>query len=34
MVEIALQEGPLQVVQGHGSKGDVLVILTVLSSTR
>ena len=32
MVEIALQEGPLQAVQVHGSTREVLVVLTVLSS--
>jgi hypothetical protein len=35
MVEIALQESLLQVVQVHGSTREViLVVLTVLSSTR
>jgi hypothetical protein len=33
-VEITLQEGPLQAVQVHGSTREVLVVLTVLSSTR
>jgi hypothetical protein len=36
MVEIALQEGPFQVVQVHGSTREVLlvVVLAVLSRTR
>jgi hypothetical protein len=34
MVEITLQEGPLQAVQVHCSTREVQVVLTVLSSTR
>jgi hypothetical protein len=34
MVEIALQEGPLQAVQVHGSTRELLVVLAGLSSTR
>jgi hypothetical protein len=33
-VEIALQVGPLQALQVHGSTKEVLVVLTVLTSTR
>jgi hypothetical protein len=34
MVEITLQEGQLHAVQVHGSTREVLVVLTVLISTR